>query len=144
VPEAIHSCAGLSGLLRSKAPRNDGFVVRKYLKIKRKFIMKHITTQDLKESLTLLLPQKHDDGEGGWREEWERGPHLWAFLWPLIGKEDTPCYRIVIRAGLILPSKIAFLWHLYRQSKRLSVFSTPVLFQYNRFISMTAKEVTDA
>lgn len=106
--------------------------------------MKDITTRDLKESLTLLLSERHDDGEGGWREEWQRGPRLWASLWPLIGKEDTPYYRIVIRAGISLPSKIAFLWHLHHQSKRLSVFSAPVLIQCNRFISMTAKEVANA
>ncbi|OJW50568.1 MAG: hypothetical protein BGO67_05700 [Alphaproteobacteria bacterium 41-28] len=108
--------------------------------------MKNITTRDLNESLTLLLPQRHDDGEGGWREEWESGLHLWASLWPLIGAhaEDTPHYRIIIRAGVTLPSKIAFLWHLHQQPKRLSVLSSPVLIQYNRFLSMTAKEEINA
>jgi len=55
--------------------------------------MKEITTKDLKEFLTLLLPQKQEDGEGGWREAWGKGPHLWASIQPLMGgdgfhKED--------------------------------------------------------
>ena len=107
--------------------------------------MKDITTRDLKESLTLLLPRKYEDDEGGWREEWEKGPHLWASLCPLIGgmgssKEDIAYYRIVMRAEIRLPSKIAFLWHLHPQSKRLSAISTPVLIQNKHFWFMTAME----
>ncbi|HUX80522.1 MAG TPA: hypothetical protein VMW10_12385 [Alphaproteobacteria bacterium] len=108
--------------------------------------MKPITTQDLRESLILLLPQRRDDREGGWREEWTKGPHLWASLWPLFSaqQKETPHYQIVIRTGVTLPSKIAFLWNLHQQSKRLCVVNAPVLIQYNRFLSMTAKEETDA
>ncbi len=108
--------------------------------------MKEITTRDLKEALILLLPQRYDDEEGGWREEWSAGPHLWASLWPLMGlnQESIAYYRIVIRSGIQLPSKIAFLWHLPQQSKRLSVLSPPLLIQYNRFLSMTAQETLHA
>ena len=111
--------------------------------------MKHITTSDLTESLTLLFPQKFEDDEGGWREEWEKGPHLWASVHPLIGgtgssQEDAAYYRIVLRAEITLPSEIAFLWHLHPQPKRLSSISTPVLIQNNRFWFMTAREETSA
>ena len=111
--------------------------------------MKQITTRDLKESITLLLSQRYDDEEGGWREEWEKGPHLWGALCPLTGnkessKEDTAYYQIVIRAEINLPSKTAFLWHLHPQSKHLSVVSTPVLIQNNQFLFMTAREEENA
>ncbi len=111
--------------------------------------MKEITTRDLRETLTLLLPQKQDDREGGWREEWKTGPRLWASLWPVMGgngllKEDGVYYRIIIRAGLNLPAKIAFLWHLPQKSKRLLVVTQPLLIQYNRFLSMTAEEERNA
>ena len=127
--------------------------------------MKEITTKDLKQSLTLLLPEKNEDGEGGWHEVWKKGPRLWASLWPLIGKDGfhaeakggpmasqkgyikalpPPCYRVIIRARTDLPLKIAFLWHLRQKSKRLLVVSSPILIQYNQFLSMTAVEESNA
>lgn len=108
--------------------------------------MKDFTTRDLREPLTLLLPQILDDGEGGWREEWKSTRRLWASIWPLIQTQpqDKPSYRIIIRAGINLPLRIAFLWHLYNHSKRLVVESPPMPIQYNRFLSMIAKEEQDA
>lgn len=127
--------------------------------------MKEITSRDLKESLILLLPHKHEDGEGGWREVWEKGPRLWASIWPLMGgdgfhaedrggpmasqkgyiKALSPArYRIVIRAGIDLPLKAAFLWHLRHASKHLRLASTPILIQSNRFLCMTTVEENDA
>jgi head-tail adaptor len=109
--------------------------------------MKPITLQDLREHLTLLVHQKTDDGEGGWREEWKKGPTLWASLWPLIGSQEespktpvVPHYRIVIRSGVNLGSKIGFLWPLRQGVKRLLVTHTPVLIQNNKFLCMTAVE----
>jgi hypothetical protein len=102
--------------------------------------MKHITTKDLREPLTLLIPRRHDDGEGGWREEWQQGPTVWASVWPLIDKQDKVSYRVVIRAGLTLPLKIGFLWPLHQVVKRLSVTTPPVPIQYHQFLCMTAKE----
>src|SRR5277367_3171526 len=123
--------------------------------------MKEITTRDLKESLTLLLPQKQNDGAGGWRDLWTTGPKLWASLWPLIGGNGfhaqdpggpmashcgyvpvlpPPHYRIVIRAGIEIPAKSRFLWHLRQQSKSLLLVNSPVLIQYNRFLCMTGVE----
>lgn len=127
--------------------------------------MKEITASDLKEYLTLLISQKHEDGEGGWREIWKKGPHLWASIWPLIGgdgfhQEDKggpmasqrgyikslpPArYRIVVRAGIDLPSNTTFLWHFPHTARRLHLVSAPVLIQYNRFLCMTAVEGKDA
>ena len=127
--------------------------------------MKAITTKDLRESLTLLLPQKQEDGEGGWQEHWVKGPRLWASLWPIIvgngfhnadkggpmaaqqGYLQTLApayYRIIIRAGITLPAKTRFLWHLRQKTKRLLVVNTPVLIQYNHFLCMTVVEEGDA
>jgi hypothetical protein len=106
--------------------------------------MKPITTKDLRECLTLLIPQRDEDGEGGWREEWRRGPRVWACLWPLIDKQEKALYRIIVRSGINLPSKIGFLWPLRHSLRRLSVISPPVLIQCNRFLCMAAKEETNA
>ena len=110
--------------------------------------MKKISTEDLREFLTLLLPQQYEDHEGGWRDDWKIGPHLWAFLWPLTNsyhaqkgrKIPPPYYRIVIRSGVEVPSKAAFLWHLQQESKRLFLINTPILIQNNHFLCMTARE----
>jgi hypothetical protein len=112
--------------------------------------MNPITIQDLRECLTLLIAQRQDDGEGGWKEEWKRGPTLWASLWPLMGnkgellKSLSPCFRVVIRAGINLPKRFGFLWTLRHGVKRLEVISAPVPIQYNRFLCMTAREETNA
>jgi head-tail adaptor len=109
--------------------------------------MKLITTRDLNQSLTLLIPHMKDDGEGGWRETWKKGPRLWALLWPLTSQEepvkDVPParFRVVIRAGIHLPPKVGFDWHLYQSTKRLSVVSAPILIQNNLFLRMIAAEV---
>lgn len=123
--------------------------------------MKEITTKDLKESLTLLLYQQQKDGEGGWKEKWEKGPQLWASLWPMIGKSGfherdeggpmasqwgyvhalpPPTYRVVIRAGIDVPLKSRFLWHLRHQSKHLMIVNRPVFIQYHQFLCMTVVE----
>lgn len=123
--------------------------------------MKEITTRDLKESLTLLFCQKQEDGAGGWRELWKKGPLLWASLWPIMGGSGfqvqdpggpmashcghvpvlpPPHYRLIIRAGLEIPTKSRFLWHLRQQSKHLSLVNRPVLIQYHRFLCMTVME----
>lgn len=123
--------------------------------------MKEITTKDLKESLTLLLCHKQNDGAGGWREEWRKGPLVWASLWPIIGGDGfraqdqggsmashcgyiqalpPPRYRVVIRRGIDIPSKSRFLWHLREQSKYLLLVNTPVFIQYNQFLCMTVVE----
>jgi head-tail adaptor len=110
--------------------------------------MKPMTTRDLNQSLTLLLPHMKDDGEGGWHEEWKKGPRLWASLWPLTSEEecvkDIPParFRIVIRAGINLPPRVGFDWHLYQGMKRLSVASSPVLIQNNQFLRMLAVEMS--
>lgn len=108
--------------------------------------MKDITTRDLRESLTLLLPHLQEDGEGGWIEEWNPSHRLWASIWPLMGaqKEDKPFYRITLRSGILLPPRAAFIWHLHQHTKRLQIINTPVLIQYNRFLSMMAREEKDA
>ena len=123
--------------------------------------MKDITTKDLRESLTLLICQKQNDGEGGWREEWRKGPKLWASLWPILGgdgfhKQDQggpmasqcgyvhalppPRYRVVIRAGIEIRANSRFLWDLRFQSKRLCLINMPVLIQFNRFLCLTVVE----
>lgn len=107
--------------------------------------MKEITTRDLKESLTLLVLKTKDDGEGGWKEEWCKGPRLWAALWPLINpQKGSASYRIILRAPLMLPHTIKFVWHLQRMTKRLTVIKEPVLIQYNRFYAMIAEEEKNA
>lgn len=123
--------------------------------------MKALTTNDLKESLTIMLCHKREDGAGGWRETWSPGPKLWASLWPIMGgdgfhTEDpggpmaSQCgyvhalpparYRMVIRAGINLPPKARFLWHLRHQSKALLLVNNPVFIQYHRFLSMIVVE----
>lgn len=102
--------------------------------------MHEITSRDLRESLTLLLLERQDDKEGGWKEKWKPGPRLWASIWPLLGEKESPAYRVIICASLQLPQKVVFLWHLAHTSKRLSVANAPTLIQYNRFLSMYAKE----
>lgn len=49
--------------------------------------MKEISTRDLKESLTLLFLHTEEDWEGGWREEWQEGPRVWAAVWPLLSTQ---------------------------------------------------------
>lgn len=123
--------------------------------------MKNITTRDLKESLTLLLCQKQNDGAGGWRETWTNGPKLWASLWPIMGGHGfqtqdpggpmashcgyihilpPPHYHLVIRRGVDIPLKSRFLWHLRHHAKRLLLVNQPVLIQYNEFMCMTVVE----
>jgi hypothetical protein len=123
--------------------------------------MKDITTKDLKESLTLCLYHQQKDGQGGWKEFWKRGPRLWAHLWPLVLKSGfhekdeggpmasqcgyihtlpPPSYRLIIRAGIEIPPKSRFLWHLRSGSKHLSLVNQPVSVQYHRFLSMTVVE----
>ena len=123
--------------------------------------MKIRTPQDLGQSLTLLHPQQQEDGEGGWREEWRRGPRLWASITPLQGghgfhpelkrepmisqhgylKAIPPArYRLILRAEIDFPQRFAFLWHLYRKSKFLAVISSPTVLHSNRFVQMIAME----
>jgi hypothetical protein len=123
--------------------------------------MKDITTKDLKESLTIMLYKKQEDGAGGWRETWRKGPKLWASLWPLMGGDGfheqdqggpmasqcgyghalpLPRYRVVVRAGINIPPKSRFLWHLRHQSKQLFLVNSPVFIHYHRFLSMTVVE----
>jgi hypothetical protein len=123
--------------------------------------MKEITTKDLKESLTLLTCQNKNDGAGGWKEEWRKGPKLWASVWPILGGNGfhmkdqggpmasqcgyihavpSPHYRLVIRTGMDIPPKSRFIWHLRHHSKNLLLVNMPVLIQYNRFQSMTVVE----
>lgn len=125
--------------------------------------MKTITTKDLRESLTLLLYQKQQDDIGGWKEIWNKGPQLWASLWPIVGSSGfhtqdlggpmasqcgyvhtlpPPHYRMVIRRGFEIPPKTRFLWHLRAQSKYLLLVNQPVLVQFNQFLCMTVVEET--
>jgi len=106
--------------------------------------MKLISTKDLRESLILLIPERYDDGEGGFREEWRKGPPLRASLWPLINHEETPHYRIIIRPGIQLPLRIGFLWPLPHALKRLLAIGPPLFIQQNQFLCMTAKEEENA
>lgn len=109
--------------------------------------MKPITIQDLREPLTLLIHQETNDGEGGFKEEWKKGPTLWAAIWPLIANQEEapknpaiPRYRIAIRSGIQLASKVGFLWPLRYCTKRLLVTHRPVFIQNNQFLCMTAME----
>lgn len=102
--------------------------------------MKTVTIAHLTEPLTLLIPHRQDDGEGGWTESWKRQTILWACVWPLIGSHKEPLYRVVMRADPPLPPQFRFLWSLPRQTKRLQVLSEPILVQQNRFLSMIAEE----
>lgn len=123
--------------------------------------MKDFTTKDLKESLTLMICDKRDDGAGGWRETWSVGPPLWASLWPIIGgggfhTQDEggpmasncgylhafppPRYRMVVRAGINIPPKSRFRWNLRQGAKTLLLVNSPVFIQYHRFLSMTVVE----
>jgi len=102
--------------------------------------MHKITTKDLKECLTLLICHRDEDGEGGWQEEWRQGPRMWAYLWPLIDKQEKALYRVIIRSGSQLPSKIGFLWPLRHSVKRLFVINPPVLVQHNQFLCMVTRE----
>ncbi len=106
--------------------------------------MKTITTKDLTECLILLAPERQGDGEGGWVENWRRGPRVWACLWPLIDKQERSLYRVVVRTGIILPPKVGFLWPLRYALKRLSVISTPAPIQSHQFLCMTAVEEKNA
>lgn len=126
--------------------------------------MKEITTRDLRESLILLISKKISDTEGGWEERWNKGPKLWASIWPLLNgngiesadpggpmashqgyiKPFPPAsYRVVIRADINLPLKSMFLWQLRKQTKRLLLVSAPTLIQCNRFLRMTVTEDRD-
>ncbi len=102
--------------------------------------MKPISTKTLTEALTLLISIRKEDGEGGWTEDWRRGPTLWAALWPLVTAQDKAQYRLVIRSGVNLPGKFSFLWPLRYATKRLVVLSKPTLIQYNQFLCMTVEE----
>lgn len=123
--------------------------------------MQDITTKDLNQSLTLLIGHKEKDGAGGWTERWDRGPQVWASLWPLLGKDGfhaqdqggpmasncgyvhvlpPPHYRLIMRAGIELPQKTRFLWHLRHQSKDLLLVNRPTFIQYHRFLCMTVVE----
>lgn len=98
------------------------------------------TTRNLSEPLTLLIPDKKDDGEGGWEESWKTGPVVWAAVWPLVDKSAKPYYRIVVRASVEFADQIRFLWPLRYGTKRLRVMAAPVLIQNNHFQCMTAVE----
>jgi len=127
--------------------------------------MKDITTRDLKESLLLLSGKDINDGEGGFKVIWDRGPRIWASLWPLespdtfhnedlggpmashIGYQRThpaPRYRLIMRSGIHLRPKTAFLWKLYQVTKRLTVVTTPVHIQNNQFLRMIVVETENA
>jgi hypothetical protein len=127
--------------------------------------MKEITSRDLSQSLTLLLPKREDDGEGGWKDTWKKGPHLWGSLSPIMGKDGyhseglggpmaahqgylksiPPArYHVIIRAGLDIPFRAGFLWNLPRVAKRLMLVSSPVFIQFNRFLKMTVVETKNA
>lgn len=102
--------------------------------------MKTITIAHLTEPLTLLVPHRQEDGEGGWTESWKPTQTLWASVWPLIGSHKEPLYRIVMRTEPPLPPKFRLLWPLPHQTKRLQVLADPLLIQRNRFLSMIAVE----
>lgn len=123
--------------------------------------MKDITTTDLREALTLLVTERVDDGEGGWKEQWKKGDSLWGAIWPLGESEGyqrenpggpnaseggytkpfpPPRFRLVIRAEVELPPQVAFLWQLPRLTKRLLITSAPTFIQFNRFCRMTVRE----
>ena len=127
--------------------------------------MKDITARDLKESLTLLFAQAVQDEEGGTKDIWRKGPHLWASLWPLTTPDafhtedeggpmashlgylkalNPARYRVFIRAGIHLPQKFGFLWNLRQEPKRLVGVNTPVFIQNNRFLRMTVVETNHA
>lgn len=118
----------------------------------------------MKETVTLFLPLREKDGTGGWRDNWRKGPQLWASLWPIIGKDgfyeggprnpmasserflsSLPLarYRVTIRAGITLPSKAKFIWHLRHSRKHLLLVSSPLLIQFNRYLSMIVVETRD-
>lgn len=123
--------------------------------------MQEMTAKDLKESLTLLLYRQQKDEEGGWKDTWKKGPHVWASMWPTLGKNGfhekdeggpmasqwgymqtlpPPSYRVVMRAGIDVPLKSRFLWTLRHLTKHLLLVNQPVLIQYNRFLCMTVVE----
>lgn len=127
--------------------------------------MKDITSRDLTQSLALLLPKREEDGEGGWKETWKKGPSIWASLFPVMGKsgfhsEDLggqmashegflkslppPHYQLIVRAGINIPSRAGFLWRLSSCAKRLMMVSSPTLIQCNRFLKMTVVETKNA
>ncbi|MDZ4322751.1 MAG: hypothetical protein U1A05_01510 [Alphaproteobacteria bacterium] len=107
--------------------------------------MKEISTRDLKESLTLLFLRTKDDWEGGWHEEWQEGPRVWAAVWPLLNMQaQCPAYRLTLRATITLPPQSKFLWPLLNTTKRLRVINSPSLIQYNRFLTMIAEEEENA
>jgi hypothetical protein len=98
------------------------------------------TSQDLTENLTLLLLKQEKDGEGGWTETWEQGPRLWASVWPLLDRQETPHYRIILRAEVAVPPRSLFLWNLRHRTKRLVPLGPPRLIQNNRFLYITVRE----
>jgi|JI6StandDraft_1071083.scaffolds.fasta_scaffold59636_3 hypothetical protein len=127
--------------------------------------MKEITSRDLTQFLTLLLPEREDDGEGGWKDIWKKGPPIWASLFPVMGKsgfhpEDlggsmashegflkslpSPHYQLIVRAGIDIPLRAGFLWRLSNGTKRLMMVSSPTLIQFNRFLKMTVVETKNA
>lgn len=127
--------------------------------------MKEITSRDLTQSLTLLLPKREEDGEEGWKEIWKKGPHIWASLFPIMGKSGfhpeglggpmashegylkslpPPHYHLIVRAGIDIPSRAGFLWRLSSCTKRLMMVSSPALIQCNRFLKMTVVETKNA
>ena len=127
--------------------------------------MKIISIQDLKDTLTILIPSYTADNEGGYDENWEEGPSFWTFIYPLWrgdsfhpqnpggpmalpgGYTSPPFsarYRAIIRAPQDIPSKAAFLWHLPHKTKRLLLASPPVSIQKHQFLSMTVVEEKDA
>ena len=106
--------------------------------------MQLITRKDFRESLTLLIPHRQQDGEGGWEEIWNPGPRVWAAVFPILEKREKPHYHLVVGGGLILPYKIAFLWNVGDTSKRLHIITEPQFIQHKRFLSMIAKEESHA
>lgn len=106
--------------------------------------MKLITRKDLTESLTLLIPFREQDREGGWEESWRPGPQLWTAVFPILERQEKPHYHLVVGGRLILPYKMAFLWTIEGKTKRLYAITEPRFIQQKRFLSMIAKEETHA
>jgi hypothetical protein len=103
-----------------------------------------ITRKNLTESLTLLIPHRLQDGEGGYEETWTPGPRLWAAVFPTLGRKEKPHYHLAVGGRLILPYKMRFLWEIEGMIKRLSPITAPRFIQNKRFLSMTVREETHA
>ena len=103
-------------------------------------MMHTITRKDFTEILTLLIPDRQEDGEGGYDENWRPGPQLWAAVFPILARQEKPHYRLVVGGRLILPYKVAFLWNKGGTDKRLYAITEPWFTEHKRFLSMTVRE----